>query len=319
MKQTMKRGLFYVIVGFCILFVLRLIYGYIAYPDDDPNARIQTQPIRWDAPLKVKNFASQKLKVGTPQKGTPTTVDQKYEKVGTLTSRSTHFEHDESQLRTLIEEYEMLIQFEQQSGLAGYRRLQMALGVFPEKFDQVMTQIQQIGILVSLQIDKSDKTNEYKELEAKKRSLEKTREALVNLKGQGGSIKELIELENRILDIENTIQNLGVRIGEFDEEHEFCTIKFILVEVKKRPPIPISQRLKVAFEWTVAYYLRLLAICCIGILLSFLFVSLVQKIQALQLLQHIQGGQLSIRKIIHTFFSQQEEERETPHDEEKRT
>lgn len=318
MKNTMKRGLFYVIVGFCILFVLRLIYGYIAYPDDDPNAH-HTQPIRWNAPLNVKNFASQKLKVGTPQKGTPTTVDQKYEKVGTLASHSTNFEHDESRLRTLIEEYEMLIQFEQQSGLAGDRRLQMALGVFPEKFDQIMTHIQQIGILVSLQINKSDKTNEYKKLEAKKRSLEKTREALVNLKGQGGSIKELIELENRILEIENTIQNLGVRLGEFDEEHEFCTIKFILVEIKKRPPIPISQRLKVAFEWTVAYYLRVLAICCIGVLLSVLLVSLVQKIQKLQLRQNIQGVQLSIKKIIHTFFSQQEKERETPHNEEKRT
>jgi hypothetical protein len=232
--------------------------------------------------LSRRNYASKTLKLESPQKGTTATVDQKYEKVGTLTSRTAEFEADEQRLRTLISDQNMLIQFEQRSGLPGNRTLNMALGVIPGKFDQVIASIQEIGTLTSIHIDKSDKTNEYKELEAKRHALEKTREALSALKGQGGSVKELIDLENRILDIENQIQAFGVRLGEFDEENEFCTVKFTLTETQKPGKIPFPQRVKVAFEWTVRYYLSLCMIIFLGTLSVFLVVSTLQKKRWLQ-------------------------------------
>jgi L-lactate utilization protein LutB len=75
------------------------------------------------------------------------------------------------------------------------------------------TDLQKIGKLLSIQIDKSDKTNEYKDLQAKRVSLEKSHASLIGLKGHAAKVEELINLENRILELEKEIQTLGVHLG----------------------------------------------------------------------------------------------------------
>lgn len=283
MKPQLKKGLVYLLLGFLVLFVLRLIYGYMTYPSGSVDTRSQISRIDWDAYLIHKNYASEKLKRETSGKITPLAVEQKYEKIGTLTSKTSEFEADEKKLYTIIQEHNILIQFEQRSGLKGNHTLNLALGVIPEKFDSVIAEVKCIGTLVFIQIDKRYKTNEYKELKAKRMSLEKTQEALSRLKNQGGSIEEFIQLEDRILQIENDIQTMGVRLGEFDEENEFCTVKFTLIEIRPPSPIPFSRRLKVAFEWTVKFYLGLMVTFFIGTLLVLMVLSAIQKIRWLQL------------------------------------
>ncbi|MCI5147949.1 MAG: DUF4349 domain-containing protein [Candidatus Electrothrix sp. MAN1_4] len=283
MKNTLKRALLYTTAGFIVFFFLRLLYGYLV-PQESPSA-VQSyyRSTAWESrPIKRKNYASKTLMLQTADTGATAKVDQKYEKIGTLSAKTSDFERDEKQLHTLIQQHNILVQFEQRSGLPKNRILDMALGVVPKKFDQVLEQIKSIGTLLSIQIDKSDKTNEYKELEAKKQSLEKTRSALSALKGQGGPIKELIELENRILEIENQIQGFGVSLGEFDEENEFCTVKFTLLEIAAKKNISFLHRIKVAFEWTVLYYSAVLFILFIGTLTVFLIISSIQKVQWLQ-------------------------------------
>ncbi len=72
------------------------------------------------------------------------------------------------------------------------------------------------------------------------------------LKGKGGSIKELVELENQILDLRRQIHNLGIKLGEFAEDSEFCTVKVTLAENTERAAaaIPIWHRAKTALgDW----------------------------------------------------------------------
>ncbi len=283
MKRTLKKGFFLTIGGFVLLFALRLFYGYLAYPDTSRNPSYQDQSTNWESIASRKNYASKRFTLDTQGKGTTATVDQKYEKVGTLSSRTTDFENDEKLLRTIIQKHDILIQFEQRSGLNQRRILNMALGVIPDKFEQVIMKMKKIGILTYIKIDKIDKTNEYKELAAKKRSLEKTRKALSDIKKLGGSVKELTELENRILDIENQIQAFGVSLGEFDEENEFCTVKFTLVETRIiKTKISFPRRLKVAFEWSIKYYAVFVAIMFIGTFALFLMITSIQKFQWVQ-------------------------------------
>jgi len=109
------------------------------------------------------------------------------------------------------------------------------------------------------EITKKDKTNEYKQLNAKKESLLKIRASLIELKSKGGKIEEYINLENRILSIEEELQGLGVQLGNYDEENEFCTIKFSLVEGVENK-ISLMHRIKVALDWTVSTYLQLMTI-----------------------------------------------------------
>lgn len=271
------------VVAFLILLTLRLVYGYMVFPVEQSlvtnnslsnNFTFNDNTIN-GFELARKNYASEKSR---PMVQASALGEQKYEKIGSMVSRSLDFEKDEKTIRDQVLRYAALIQFEQSQGLAGARILNVGIGVVPEKFDSFIEECRKIGNLLSIRIDKADKTNEYKDLEAKRLSLTKTREALLGLKGRGGKIEELINLENRILEVEAQIQTLGVRLGEYDAENEFCTVKLTLRETLDTKGIPLFQRLKVAFEWTVPIYLTLTASLFFAGLFTWMFLPLLDRI-----------------------------------------
>ena len=146
----------------------------------------------------------------------------------------------------------------------------------------MILEIKKIGKLESIQIHKTDKTNEYSNLNAQRESLEKTRTALISFKGKGGKIDELINLENKILEVEESIQKLGVKLGEFDTENEFCTVLFTLSETGKASKSwfkSFVERLKTAFEWTVKYYLLIWVLLTFAALGIFLFILILEKLK----------------------------------------
>ena len=120
------------------LFGLRLIYGYLYEPGETVSigagyvdAASIVGAVGGRESLK-KNYASEKLKVERPGEG-GYSVDQKYEKVGSIDIRSQAFEDDEKKVREMTVRYGALIQYEQSSGLKGSRRLGLAIGVNPLK------------------------------------------------------------------------------------------------------------------------------------------------------------------------------------------
>ncbi|WP_346880731.1 DUF4349 domain-containing protein [uncultured Algibacter sp.] len=254
LKKRLKRGVFYLIIIFLVLFIFRLIYGYSEYPTHATN---QSTSIFQDISSSRVNYASKKYKINTGANNAQSfvDVDQKYEKIATVNTRSSVFEKEKKQLDVELKNQEAIIQFEQNSGKKGNRKLQLIIGVQPEKFDDLYQALTKIGKIQSKEITKKDKTNEYKQLNAKKESLLKIRTSLIELKSKGGKIEEYIELENRILSIEEELQGLGVQLGNYDEENEFCTIKFSLLE-RAEYKISVMHRVKVALEWTLKTYLQ---------------------------------------------------------------
>jgi Domain of unknown function (DUF4349) len=170
-----------------------------------------------------------------------------------------------------------VIQYENSNGKKGDRKLDLIIGIQPEKFDTFYLDLQSIGSIKSLSISKTDKTNEYRELNAKKLSLEKTLASLNELKQRGGNISDYVGLHDKILEIEGKMQELGVQLGNFDEENEFCTVRFSLIEGQGAREISLFYRLKVAFEWTVKYYLMLMVGAAFALLCVFLLLLILDK------------------------------------------
>lgn len=242
---------------FVLLFICRLTYGYF-YPGialENSVVNIAS-PGSDDYSISRKNYASEKIKTAPPagagQAGSGLT--QKYEKIATLRSKSSRFAEDEAALKRTVKGFDAVIQYEQNTGNEGRRNLNLIIGVQPEKFDSFYVEIQKIGRIIARSVTKTDKTNEFLQLNAKRVSLEKIRNSLLDLKSRSGRIDEYIGLENRILEIEGQLQELGVQLGDYDEENEFCTIRFSMYEGEETR-ISLAQRLKVAFEWTVKFYL----------------------------------------------------------------
>jgi hypothetical protein len=180
-------------------------------------------------------------------------------------------------LRDHIKNENGIIQYEENSGQRGSRSLHLLIGIPPAKFDSSYSALLKIGTIRSKEITKIDKTNEFKNLNAKKASLEITRQSLLDIKKQSGRIEEYINLQNRILEIEQELQGLGVLLGDFDAENEFCTIRFSLHEGRD---IKVStlHRIKVAFEWSVQYYLLFVAIAATASIFAFFFLLIIDKL-----------------------------------------
>jgi hypothetical protein len=238
---------------FIVMFLLRLMYGYIGnevaygseYSDDFFSS---VGSLR-------KNYASEKMQMKQPgMQSANMPVSQKYEKTATVKSKSSQFEQDLSNIKKEATDFEGVIQYEQNTGNKGSRQIHLLIGINPEKFDSFYATIQHIGLVRSTEITKIDKTNEYRQLNAKKASLEKNLASLNELKSRGGAIGDYIQLHDKILEIETQMQELGVELGNFDTENEFCTVRFSLYEGAPEKKVTVARRVKVALEWTIKYY-----------------------------------------------------------------
>ncbi len=278
MKTTLKNKIGKLSLGLSIGFIILFIFRLTTENEETVVATPifqQTESLESNLEIR-KNYATKRHSVALGQ--APMLVDQKYEKIADIQSTSTVFDRDEDQLRKYVADYNGLIQFENKNGNSGYRSLNLTIGVPPEHFDAIYQQLIQIGTIQAKQITKKDKTNEYKELRAKKLSLEKIRTSLIDLKAEGGRIEEYIQLENRILEIEQQLQALGVSLGNFDEENEFCTVKFSLTE-RKVTHTGLSQRIISAFLWTLSTYLQLMTVLLLIVGFSYLTVSTIEKLR----------------------------------------
>ncbi len=276
-NSPLRIALLIFAVGFLALFLVRFGYGYLA-GDTTIRSLLVNQShgsTSWEFAGNVKNYASFKRKatVVPAQAGVPAGGDQKYEKVANIGLKSAEFEKEEGRIRRLIGEKDALIQFEQRQGLKGHRSLRLAIGVDPKFFDAFVDKVQTFGELTRLTIDKADKTNEYRDLQAKRRALEKTREALTDLKARDGEMRALIELEQQILSLEQQIQGLGVSLGDFDAENEFVTVKLLLAEAKI-VTASVHPMIVLAFEslaWVLFYYPLLwlgVATCAVSVFIG---------------------------------------------------
>ncbi|MCC8193505.1 MAG: DUF4349 domain-containing protein [Deltaproteobacteria bacterium] len=224
--KRFRRLLLFFALAYIVLVLLCLAYEYATYV---PSVRQFSGEVSAPSGTVTKrNYAGASYTVPGPSAGTR--VDQKYERTATVQSQSKAFDSDEQAVREKIAAYSGIIQFESGRGTKGRRMLFLHVGISPTRFDAFYKEIQEIGTVRSMDITKTDKTNEFLTLKAKRASLEKNRAALMELKKRDGRIDELMALEREILRIEQELQNLGVQLGEFDEVNAFCTVRYTLVE-----------------------------------------------------------------------------------------
>lgn len=250
------RSAFYALAGlFLLLFVARLIYSYRHNITDDNGFSGIASPAFSDMSGLRKNYASEKAmnEPAAPPSAGGESV-QKYEKTATLNARTDAFEKDETNIRQTSKAFGAIIQYEQRTGNPGHRNLHLMIGVRPELFDSFYVVAQRIGDIYVNEVTKVDKTTEFRELNAKKASLEKALSNLTDLKNRAGSISDLVGLHDKILDIERQMQELGVELGNFSAENEFCTFRFSLAENAATRTISLVRRLFDTFTWTLQYY-----------------------------------------------------------------
>ncbi len=263
-KQRLFTLIKWLAAPFLLLFLFRLLYGYLVLTTG--SGYDYSRSFFSSMGQLRKNYASEKMALkGNVQDQAEIASSQKYEKTATIKSKTARFEKDEADVRKATRRFNAVIQYEQSLGNKGNRELHLLIGVNPASFDSFYAVVQQIGTIKATEITKVDKTNEYRQLNAKKASLEKTLASLEELKSKGGQIADYISLHDKILEIETSLQELGVELGNFNTENEFCTVRFSLYEGATEHSISVLTRVKTALEWTIKYY-AMLIVSLLGLL-----------------------------------------------------
>lgn len=266
---------------FLLFFLFRLAYGYFS----TDNNSFGGGPYDEDTRSMKRNYASSAITKNKlmdantpppPPNQASGSQSQKYERVANIRSRSSRFEEEEKAVKGKIRDFKGIIQYEKNQGNKGNRSLFLQIGVAPALFDSFYVVMQQYGQVLSKEATKTDMTSEFLQLNAKRNSLEKTRTSLLDLKSRGNNISDLMSLENTLLDIERQLQELGVELGAYDEENEFCTVRFALSEGREQK-ISFLHRVKVALEWAIGYYCLFVLSLFLALLAAWALLSLVDK------------------------------------------
>ncbi|MHA4807016.1 DUF4349 domain-containing protein [Flavitalea flava] len=287
-RKRLFRLSLWMVSLFVVLFLFRLLYGFYGMRTDETGFASQSGGDFFGMlQNQRKNYASEKFSntysngPSTPPSQTGSASSQKYEKTATVQSKTLHFEEDEALIRKTAAAFNAPIQYEQGQGKKGNRELYLSIGITPSSFDTLYLAVQKIGLLRSTTITKTDKTNEYRQLNAKKASLEKILGSLNDLKNKGGAISDFVELNEKILEKETLLQELGVDLGNYNTENEFCTLRFSLFEGTPGTKIGLFYRVKIALEWSLKYYaVTMIALVCV-VIAAFFLLQVLDKLKVI--------------------------------------
>jgi hypothetical protein len=278
----------WLVAFYLVLFLYRLAYTYVR----EDGQVLSQQGSFFDGVANLrKNYASEKgvfsmvnMQAPPPGSAVPASA-QKYEKTAVVTSESADFDKDDRTTRAQVTAFKGIIQYERAFGLKGSRELHMLIGIAPAVFDSFYTEIRKLGNIQSMSVTKEDKTNEYRQLNAQKASLEKTLASLQDLKSKNGQVGDFVSLHDKILEIEGKLQDLGVELGNFNAENEFCTVKLSLFEGKPKTGISFPHRVKIALEWSIQRYLFCMGGVFFAVAAGFIILLIVEKLKIMQLIR----------------------------------
>jgi hypothetical protein len=269
---------------FILLFVFRLIYGFVA--TDSGRSSDYSSDFFGSLANVRKNYASEKMAMkGDVQAQSNAASSQKFEKTASVKIKSAEFEKDDKLIKEKTKSYKAIIQYEQNLGQKGDRQVHLLIGVSPNLFDSFYVDIQKIGVVKATEVTKVDKTNEYKQLNARKNSIEKTLQSLNELKSKAGQIADFVSLNDKILEVEEKLQELGVELGNFDAENEFCTVKLSLYEGATEKNISLFHRIKVSLEWTIKYFAIILFSVLVASAAIFILLLIIDKLKIMNVIK----------------------------------
>jgi len=244
-RAQFKRTVIVLVALYLAIFAARIVYDLATFEEPAPAIGTNYLYSSLKGDTRQLNVASLRMEYVGP--AATQVLDQKYERVASISAKTIHYDDDLAALNKAIEEAQAVVQMESEQGLAGERRLSRVIGVKPQYFDSCLAAIRGIGIPVSSTSQTTDKTYEYRQMLAQKEELEKRLESYIALRSFEGSVNERINLEDKIIEIERLLLLQAVDLGEYSDDNELCTINVSLYEGS---PVSASRKIWNAFVWT---------------------------------------------------------------------
>lgn len=238
-------------------------------PFPEPTPFLFSAPSFSDARSLTANNIKQIGLAGTPL---PMVLDQPaadgiriFEKRARLAARSSSFETDAAQVRAVVTEQKATVLQEKSGGIEPERHIHMEISVAPDAFDGLLARLKSIGILHSIDVQQSDRTADFRKLNAQRQSLKKYLESILKLRGGNNpTIDDALKLEQKIKDIERDLQDVGVQLGDFLGKESYYQIDIAMREFqsgdKLDPTFNWSKRIFHGLGWEIAWWFAGMAV-----------------------------------------------------------
>ncbi|MCL1848695.1 MAG: DUF4349 domain-containing protein [Clostridiales bacterium] len=274
-RKQLKMVVTLLLVLYVIIFAAR--FGYDVFTFADPSISDNYYFPGPKSSTTTSNVASFRKEYIGATAGSVEVVEQKYEQIASVTTKTIAFDEDMIKLNSVIEQAQAVVQTELSQGLPGSRTLTRVIGVKPQYFDGCLEEIKDIGMLISISSQKTDKTYEYRQMVAYKQELEKRLESYVSLRERSGSIQEMLNLEDKIIEVESLLLQQAVDLGEYSDENALCTINILWHEGN---PASTARIIWNSFKWTNLCYFAILAgiifICMAAVIIVKTYLFLVR-------------------------------------------
>lgn len=266
---------FLLFVGLWVVGVAR--NAAVAYPEpisweyvSVPSERYQTRQI-------ANNFKE----IGIAGSPLPKVIEeagdhiQLFEKRAQIGCRSQDFQADESKLRSQLALHKAIVFFEKSEGTAPRRKLYIELNVPPEQFESLVAGVKTIGHLESILVQQRDRTSEFRKLQSQRRTMRSHLDAIVKLRDRPmTSLDDALKLENKIIDIERDLQNVGVQMGDLAAKESYFHVDMSLIEYQPGgrldPTYTWPQRIALGLFFAIVWWfvLAVAAAVLVGVALS---------------------------------------------------
>jgi hypothetical protein len=239
---------------FVVLLVVGLVHG-VTHPHPPTPA--------WQLQLASREESSKRQSVnnlkqlGLAKMALPLVLDQAdveriqvYEKSADLVVGTSSFPEDEARARAALAAHEATLFNETNTGIVPRRSLTLEIGVPPDKFDDLVEALREIGHLDSVSVQQRDRTGDFRRLHAQRLALKKHQESVLKLRGAGkGSVDDALKVEQKIQDVEKELQSLSVLLGDFLGKESFYHVRITLSERQ-----PGSGQMGQAFLWALTWW-----------------------------------------------------------------
>jgi adenylate cyclase class IV len=182
-----------------------------------------------------------------------------HEKRAVMTAGSASFDDDSARIHAAIQSHNAEIFTYKKSGIEPHRKLNLEIGVHPDKFDALVDMLRAIGTLSSINVEQKDHTHEFRKLHAERQRLKKNLDDLNKRReGRNLSLDDDLRLLQQTQEIERKIQELSVQFGDLLGKESYYHVHVTLVEHQsgdaKETSYTWPRRVGHAFLWAAVWW-----------------------------------------------------------------
>ena len=150
-----------------------------------------------------------------------------------ISIESKKFEEDANTVRGLISSNGGYIQSSSQFGSSEYsnRDCHFTARIPAKNYDAFMNAVGSVGSMTSKYEDVSDITSEYVDVQARLKSLNTKMNRLRELEEKAETVEELLQIEDRINDVQYQIENYTAQKRVYDDQVDYSTVDITIEEV----------------------------------------------------------------------------------------